>query len=151
MKKLNLPVYSFRYKDVEGKKFIFDSIRLKYVALTPEEWVRQNFLRYMTGVLNYPASLTGVEKQVIINGLKQRCDIVVYNRSGSPAMIVECKAPHLPIGKHVLNQAARYNINLRVPYLVLTNGMQHFCVHTDSDSGQTRLMSGFPAFEALQE
>ncbi len=150
MEKLNLPAYSFRYKEADGKKFIFDSIRLKYVVLTPEEWVRQNFLRYMAGVLNYPASLTGVEKQVIINGLKQRCDIVVYNRLGNPVMIAECKAPSISIGNHALEQAARYNIALKVPYLVLTNGLQHFCVHTDSGSGQTHLMEELPTYEALQ-
>lgn len=150
METLNLPAFSFRYKEEKGKKFIFDLIRRKFVVLTPEEWVRQNFLRYIAEGLKYPSSLTGVEKMVLINGLKQRCDIVVYNRSGAPVMIVECKAPHVSIGNNVLDQAARYNISLRVPYLVLTNGMQHYCVHTDPASGQSHLMAGFPAYEALQ-
>ncbi len=150
MEVLNLPAYSFRYKEETGKKFIFDFVRQKFVALTPEEWVRQNFLCYLTEGLKYPASLTGVEKAVKVNGLTQRCDIVVYNRSGCPAMIVECKAPSVTIGKVTLEQAARYNVTLRVPYLVLTNGKQHYCIYTDADTGQSKALNGLPSFADLQ-
>ncbi len=151
MEALNLPNYTFRYKEDSGKKFIFDFVRQKFVALTPEEWVRQNFLRYLNEGLKYPSSLTGVEKAVKINGLNQRCDIVVYNRSGCAAMIVECKAPSVAIGPSTLEQAARYNVTLQVPFLVLTNGIQHYCIRTDVGNGESRLLKGFPSFDELQQ
>jgi hypothetical protein len=150
MKKLNLPEYIFRYKGEGGKKFIFDENRRKYVALTPEEWVRQNFLRFMHLYLKYPASLTGVEKMLKVNGLSQRCDIVLYNRKGAPVLIVECKASGVKIGESTLTQAARYNTVLKVPFIVLTNGIQHYCIYTDSGTGASSIRSEFPSFEEMQ-
>ncbi len=151
MKRLNLPTFTFRYKEEGVKKYIWDEIREKYVVLTPEEWVRQNFLRFMSGHLNYPASLTGVEKMLKINGLSQRCDIVLYNRKGKPVLIVECKAPSVSIGNTTLNQAARYNTRLRVPYLVLTNGLQHYCIRTESDEANLSAEKQFPDFNDLDK
>jgi type I site-specific restriction endonuclease len=150
MRTLNLPLFSFKYKDEAGKKLIFDEVRRKFVALTPEEWVRQNFLRYMEVHLGYPKGLTGVEKMLKIGGMAQRCDIVLYNRKGAAVLIVECKAPSVEIGEAALNQAARYNTSLHVPYLVLTNGLKHFCIYTDTQTGYHVPMKGFPDFEALQ-
>lgn len=149
MEKLNLPEYIFRYKEEKGKKFIFDEVRGKYVALTPEEWVRQNFLRFMADQLKYPTVLTGVERELKVNGLSQRCDILLYNRRGVPVLIVECKAPSVPVNSKTLNQAARYNTTLKVPYLVLTNGNTHYCIKTDVESGSFEALAGFPAFEEL--
>ncbi len=150
MEKLNLPVFSFKYKKEKNKKFIFDEIRGKYVVLTPEEWVRQNFLRFMTEKLRYPAVLTGVEKMLKVNGLCQRCDILLYNRQGSPVLIVECKAPSVAVDSKTLGQAARYNITLRVPFLVLTNGINHYCIKTNVETGDFEALSGFPPFEEMQ-
>jgi len=147
---LNLPECTFRYKEESGKKFIFDEVRGKYVALTPEEWVRQNFLHFMSHNLNYPTSLTGVEKMLKINQLSQRCDILLYNRKGRAVLIVECKAPSVKINQAAVNQAARYNTTLKVPYLILTNGLQHYCIHTNSETGSYSVEKDFPAFEALQ-
>ncbi|MBZ4677065.1 MAG: restriction endonuclease subunit [Anaerophaga sp.] len=150
MQQLNLPVYSFRYKEENGKKFIFDEVRKKFVALTPEEWVRQNFLQFMNWHLKYPQNLTGVEKTIKVHGLSQRCDIVLYNRWGEPAMIVECKAPSVKVDESTLSQAARYNTALKVPYLVLTNGLKHYCVYIDLKDGNHSVKNRFPAFEELQ-
>lgn len=149
MEKLNLPEYIFRYKEEKGKKFIFDEVRGKYVALTPEEWVRQNFLRFMADQLKYPTALTGVERMLKVNGLSQRCDILLYNRRGVPVLIVECKAPSVPVNLKTLNQAARYNTTLKVPYLVLTNGKTHYCIKTEVETGDFEALRGFPAFEEL--
>ena len=149
MEKLNLPEYTFRYKEEKGKKFIFDEVRAKFVALTPEEWVRQNFLRFMEAHLHYPKALTGVEKMLKVNGLSQRCDILLYNRRGAPVLIVECKAPSVPVNTRTLSQAARYNTTLKVPFLVLTNGLTHYCIKTDVETGDHEALSGFPSFEEL--
>lgn len=150
METLNLPEFAFRYKEENGRKLIFDEARGKYVVLTPEEWVRQNFTRFMSRHLDYPASLTGVEKMLKINKLSQRCDIVLYNREGRAVLIVECKAPSVKITQAVLAQAARYNTNLKVPYLVLTNGLQHYCIHTDTKTGNYSVETEFPDYDALQ-
>jgi hypothetical protein len=150
MTTLNLPAFSFRYKEYDGIKFIFDDIRRKFVVLTPEEWVRQNFLRYMADHLFYPAGLTGVEKMLKVNGLSQRCDIVLFNRAGLPVLMVECKAPSVPVGESVLRQAARYNTVLKVPYLLLTNGLRHYCIYTNTETGAFSAINKFPAFEELQ-
>lgn len=149
MEKLNLPDFTFKYKEERNKKFIFDEVRGKFVALTPEEWVRQNFLRFMSGHLKYPASLTGVEKMLKVNGLSQRCDILLYNRRGMPVLIVECKAPSVTVDSKTLGQAARYNTTLKVPFLVLTNGLQHYCIKTNVETGEFEALSGFPAFDGL--
>jgi len=150
MKPLNLPQGSFRYKEQDGKKFIYDEVRQKFVALTPEEWVRQNFLHFMSRFLGYPPSLTGVEKMVKVHGLTQRCDIVLYNRKGTPVMIVECKAPSVKIDENTLAQAARYNTALGVSYLVLTNGMKHYCIETRANDHSFAIKSQFPSFDELQ-
>lgn len=150
MQTLNLPTFSFRYKEEAGKKFIFDGVREKFVVLTPEEWVRQNFIRYMHEYLQYPSGLTGVEKMIKIGGMAQRCDVVIHNRRGNPALIVECKAPSVEIDGAVLAQAARYNTAVKVPYLVLTNGLKHFCIYTNTQTGDYSVLNKFPAFEDLQ-
>lgn len=150
METLNFPEFTFRYKEENGKKFILDEVRGKYVVLTPEEWVRQNFLRFMSEHLHYPASLTGVEKKLKINQMSQRCDIILYNRKGRAVLIVECKAPPVKITQAVLAQAARYNTNLKVPYLVLTNGLQHYCIYTDMKTGSYSVETNFPDNESLQ-
>ncbi|MGQ1890282.1 type I restriction enzyme HsdR N-terminal domain-containing protein [Thermophagus sp. OGC60D27] len=150
MKILNLPQCSFRFKEQGGKKFIYDEVRQKFVTLTPEEWVRQNFLHFMSRHLHYPTSLTGVEKMIKVHGLSQRCDIVLYNRKGAPVMIVECKAPSVRIDATTLSQAARYNTALGVPYLVLTNGLKHYCIETEVKDNSYSIKSEFPSFEELQ-
>ncbi|WP_428742329.1 type I restriction enzyme HsdR N-terminal domain-containing protein [Tenacibaculum sp.] len=129
MQKLNLPSYTFKLKSNENKTLIFDNLRKKYVVLTPEEWVRQHFSQWLVQEKNYPISLIAIEKQLVINNLKKRTDIVIFNSDGHPNIIVECKAPHIKITQDTFDQIARYNLKLNANYLIVTNGLQHFfCV-----------------------
>jgi hypothetical protein len=119
---IHYPPTSFRYKASGAKQSIFDEIRKQFVMLTPEEWVRQNFVQYLLQVKKYPAALINVEKEILLGELKKRCDIIIYNQHLQPWMIVECKAPEIPINEKVLEQLLRYNIALPAAYLILTNG-----------------------------
>ena len=132
--RLNLPECDFRTRMVAGKQQIFDDIRKKFVALTPEEWVRQHFLQFLIKEKKYPASRMAVEFGLNYNSLKKRGDIVFFNKAGLPEMIVECKAPSIKISQDTFDQAARYNFVLKVKYLVITNGMEHFCCLMDNES-----------------
>ena len=125
---LNFPDFSFRVRTQGQSKQIFDSVRKRFVALSPEEWVRQNLVQFMTDVFSYPLSLMAVEKKIDVNGLSQRADIVVYNRNGRPWLIAECKASSVKISQETFLQAARYNMSLDVPYFVLSNGHEHYCL-----------------------
>ncbi len=143
---LNLPSFEFRIREEGQRKQIFDSLRKRFVALTPEEWVRQHFIRFLTEAKRYPASLINVERGVkIISGTK-RTDIVVHNRQGKPWMIVECKAPDMPVTEDALLQAARYNMALQATFLVLTNGMEHYCCTLQNK--QIEFLDDLPEFEA---
>ncbi|MBK6634534.1 MAG: type I restriction enzyme HsdR N-terminal domain-containing protein [Chitinophagaceae bacterium] len=125
---IEYPAYQPKIKEKSGprgsakKEFILDEIRKRWVALTPEEWVRQNFLQYLIQVKKYPASLIAIEKEIKLGELKKRFDIVVYDSDTKPWMIVECKEMNVPLDKTVLDQVLRYNISMQVPYLVITNG-----------------------------
>jgi hypothetical protein len=122
MIKIEYPPYQPKIKEENGKEFIFDEFRKRWVMLTPEEWVRQNFLQYLTQIKKYPASLIAIEKEIKLGELKKRFDIVVYDPDTKPWMIVECKEMNVALDKSVLDQVLRYNISLDVPYLVITNG-----------------------------
>ena len=126
MQKLNLPVYEFRTKTEGSKKFIFDSIRKRFVVLSPEEWVRQNFIKYLVLEKHYPESLMAVEKQISLNGKLFRFDLVVYRRNGQPLLIVEFKAPDVKISQETFDQVVRYNMALKVERVVVSNGIQHY-------------------------
>ncbi len=117
-----------------NREMIFDECRKKWVVLTPEEWVRQNFLQYLTVVKKYPAALIAIEKEIKLGDLKKRFDIVVYDAGSKPWMIVECKEMNVELTKQVLDQVLRYNITMQVPYLVITNGsycMAFQCINND--------------------
>lgn len=122
MIKIEYPPYQPKIKKEAGKEFIFDEVRKRWVMLTPEEWVRQNFLQYLVLVKKYPASLIAVEKEIELGEIKKRFDIVVYDKNHLPWMIIECKEMSGVLDKKVLEQVLRYNISLQVPYLVITNG-----------------------------
>ena len=126
MQNLNFPTYSFRLKNSENNTHIFDVIRKKFVVLQPEEWVRQHCVQYLVQEKNYPISLINVEKVILVNGLKKRYDIVVFNPDGSLAVVVECKAPKVQISQSVFDQIARYNLTLKASYLMVTNGLNHY-------------------------
>lgn len=147
MHKLNLPTYEFRTGLSEkGRPTIFDCLRKRFVTLTPEEWVRQNFIRYMIEEKGYPAGLISVEMKVDINGLQQRCDVVCFDKTGKPLMIVECKAPKVRITEEVFNQAARYNMRLNTRFLVMTNGLNHYCCEIDYENKRVVYLRDIPEF-----
>jgi hypothetical protein len=125
MLQINYPDYNFRIKKEKNKELIFDEVRLQWITLTPEEWIRQNFLQYLIRVKEYPKSLLSIEKIIRLGELKKRCDIVVY-KNDLPWMIVECKEMNIDLKVPVLEQILRYNIGLPVKYLVLTNGNKTF-------------------------
>jgi len=131
MTNLNLPKYTFRIKNKENKLYIFDKIRKKDMVLTEEEWVRQNFVSYLHEDKKYPLSLIAVEKQCKVNDLVKRTDILVFDKTGSPHIIVECKAPQVKINQDTFDQIARYNMKLNATFLILTNGLQHYYCQMD--------------------
>ena len=146
MPQLNLPKVALKTKSVEGTIQVFDVIRKKYFVLTPEEWVRQHFIHYLNTEKNYPMGLMGVEKMVKYNALKTRADIMLYTTEGKAKMIVECKAPNVKITQDTFNQIAKYNFKLKVPFLVVTNGMQHFCCRMDYENNSISFLEEVPAF-----
>ncbi len=132
--KLNFPDANLRFKDINGRVHVFDLSRKKYVMLTPEEWVRQRCLHYLRDFKNYPGSLLSVEKGIKVNNREFRYDIVAYGKTAKPLLLVECKAPEVKIDQKVFDQIAVYNFKLSVPYLLVTNGLKHYCCRVDFDS-----------------
>jgi len=145
--KLNLPEYSFRLKKEDGKVFIFDGIRKKFVVRTPEEWVRQHFIQYLIKEKNYSPTLMVVEKKVMVNGQPQRFDLLIYNRKGAPHVVAEFKAPNVRISQQTFDQAVRYNMKLRVKYIIISNGMEHFICKVDYEKNTYAFLKEIPVFE----
>ena len=146
MRSLNFPAYSFRFKNSENKVLIFDDIRKKFVVLQPEEWVRQHTVQYLILDKKYPKSLVNVEKQLIINQLKKRYDIVVFNSDGSIHILVECKSPEITISQNTFDQIAQYNMQLKADYLMVTNGLDHFYCKMDFEKEKYTFMRHIPDF-----
>ena len=132
-------------RECEGRREVFDPVRRRWVALTPEEWVRQHTLVRLHEDYGYPLELMQVEGAITVNGMTRRCDIVVY-RDSQPWMIVECKKSEIPITQKVCDQACRYNTVLKVPYLLLTNGNQEVVVEVDLCESRLRQCQGIPFF-----
>lgn len=145
MIRIDYPASSFRMKEEEGKEFIFDEFRRQWLRLTPEEWVRQNFLQYLLQVKKYPAPLTAVEKEIRLGELKKRFDILVYDAQHKPWLMVECKGMDVTLNQAVLEQVLRYNIALPVPYLVITNGT--YCAAFIKNNGELEALTALPDFE----
>jgi hypothetical protein len=131
-------------KSREGRSWIFDPIRKKYIVLTPEEWVRQNFLQYLVQDQGYPGSLITVEREFLFNRMKKRTDILVYNRNAEPVFLVECKAPDVAVDPSVFEQIGLYNLSYRVPWLAVTNGMKHYCCFYEPESGKYAFADRIP-------
>lgn len=146
MQPLNLPSIPVQLKSSENKTLIFDNFRKKYVVLSPEEWVRQHVAHFLVTEKKYPRSLLTVEKQLTINGLKKRTDIVVYNNRGVPEIIVECKAPTTSINQGIFDQVARYNLKLEANYLMVTNGLEHFYCKVDKENQSYIFLKEIPAY-----
>ncbi|MBI5217647.1 MAG: type I restriction enzyme HsdR N-terminal domain-containing protein [Bacteroidia bacterium] len=149
MEKLNLPEYSFKIKQEDNRYLIFDEIRKKFVALTPEEWVRQNIVQFLIQGKNFPRSLIAVETSITVNQLEKRCDAVLFNNSAKPVMIVECKAPTVKLSQETFNQIATYNIKLRVDYLLVTNGKSHYCCRMDYENNSYSFLKEIPSYEEV--
>jgi len=146
MQVLNFPKFTFRFKNSENKISIFDVIRKKFVVLQPEEWVRQHCVQYLIDVKGYPKSLINVEKELKVNNLKKRYDIVIFNTDGSIHLIVECKAPKIKIKQNTFDQVARYNLALSATYLMVTNGLNHYYCVMDFDNEKYEFLEDIPDF-----
>ena len=146
MQKLSFPTYDFRFKSRENKICIFDVIRKKFVVLQPEEWVRQHVVQYLMQEKGYPKSLINVEKQLTINSIKKRYDVVVFKNDGSIHALVECKAPKVRITQYTFDQIARYNMKLKADYLMVTNGMEHFYCKMDYKEEKYHFLEHIPDF-----
>lgn len=144
MIKIEYPKYQFKIKKEDNAEFIFDAFRKRWVVLTPEEWVRQNMLQYLTEIKKYPAKLIAIEKEIALGELKKRCDIVVYNRDALPWMIVECKEMNASLNSKTLEQILRYHITLPAAYLIITNGS--YCFGFEKKAGQFYEMDTIPEF-----
>jgi hypothetical protein len=146
MQTLNFPKFTFRFKNSENKTSIFDVIRKKFVILQPEEWVRQHCVQYLIQEKKYPISLINIEKELIINGLKKRYDIVVFDTKGQIHLIVECKSPNIPITQTTFDQVARYNLALNATYLMVTNGLNHYYCQMDFEAERYQFLKEIPDY-----
>jgi hypothetical protein len=146
MHQLNLPAYDYKLKQSAGNQYIFDNIRRKFVVLTPEEWVRQHFVHYLIYYLHYPKGLLAIERGTTYNQLAKRTDVCVYGTHGQPVMLVECKAAQVPISAETVKQASMYNQKTKARYVVLTNGLEHYCWEVDFVKQQYQPLAAIPPF-----
>jgi hypothetical protein len=146
LQELNFPKFSFRFKNSENKISIFDVIRKKFMILQPEEWVRQHCIHFLIENKHYPKSLINVEKEIVINKLSKRYDIVVFNSDGSIHLIVECKSPKISINQNAFDQIARYNLELNATYLMITNGLNHYYCQMDFKSQKYNFLKDIPNY-----
>lgn len=151
MTQLNLPSCDISLKKTDNGIMIYDRLRHKYVALTPEEWVRQHFVDYLISHKGYPGSLIVNEAGITLNNTRRRCDTVVYDRSASPLVIIEYKAPSVNISQSVFDQIVRYNMVLRARYLFVSNGLTHYCCMIDYHNRSYSFLKEIPSYSSLQE
>lgn len=149
MSQLNLPAFQHKITTKEDKPFIFDNCRKKYVALTPEEWVRQHFVNFLVQYKSFPAGRIGNEITLNLNGMRKRTDTVVYDAAGSPFVIVEYKAPSVKITQQVFDQIVRYNMVLQVKYLIVSNGINHYCCMIDYSQNKYTFLKEIPDYKGL--
>lgn len=149
MIKLNFPSSDLRIREVNNRKEIFDPLRKKFVLLTDEEWVRQNLISYLATDRKVPLSMMASERGLLVNNMPKRFDLLIFSTDGNPLMIIECKAPHVPVDEEVFYQAARYNITLQVEYLLITNGLEHHCIKINYDTGETKFLKEMPLYHEL--
>ncbi|HLO73337.1 MAG TPA: type I restriction enzyme HsdR N-terminal domain-containing protein [Flavobacterium sp.] len=146
MQNLNFPNYSFRFKNSENKIAIFDEIRKKFILLTPEEWVRQHVVQFLLQDKKYPKSYINVEKLIKINNLSKRYDGVVFQPNGEIFLLIECKAPDVPITQNTFDQIARYNLVLKAKYLMVTNGLNHYFCQMDFENEKYVFLKELPEY-----
>jgi hypothetical protein len=150
MQQLNLPVYQFNIKKKDDGFIILDSLRKRWVTLTPEEWVRQNFVRYLIQEKKFPASLMNNEISITQNGIKRRCDTLVADMQGNALVIVEYKAPTIAISQKTFDQIVRYNMVLHANYLIVSNGLNHYCCKIDYDNNSYSFLKEIPSYSQLE-
>lgn len=146
---LNLPKLDAKIIQKNDATYIWDIIRKKYIMLTPEEWVRQHFVHYLIKELHFPYGLLANEIEISLNRQKKRCDTVVYDKQGLAKMIIEYKAPNINITQETFNQISRYNIVLKVDYLIVSNGLQHYCCKVDYINNKISYLKSIPLYEEL--
>lgn len=146
MQPLNYPSYPFRFKNRENKIYIFDVVRKKFVVVQPEEWVRQHVVHYLLKDKNYPLGHINVEKQLLINKLKKRYDVVVFDPQGGIEILVECKSPQITITQDVFDQIARYNLQLKAKYLMVTNGLDNYYCEMDLEGERYTFLRDIPNY-----
>lgn len=149
MYRLNLPSYETKFQEKGGKRLIFDFLRRKYVALTPEEWVRQHFTHYLVEQKGYPRGLMANEMELRLGEKRLRCDTLLYNRNLQPQMIIEYKAPTIQLQQRVFDQITAYNMLLHVDYLVVSNGLQHYCCRMDYEHHSYAFLRDIPHYTEL--
>lgn len=149
MYRLNLPSYETKFQEKGGKQLIFDFLRRKYVALTPEEWVRQHFTHYLVEQKGYPRGLMANEMELRLGEKRLRCDTLLYNRNLRPQMIIEYKAPTIQLQQRVFDQITAYNMLLHVDYLVVSNGLQHYCCRMDYEHHSYAFLRDIPHYTEL--
>lgn len=147
---LNLPPADLHIEQAEGGATVFDPLRRRHVRLTPEEWVRQHFTAYLIHHKGYPAGLLGNEVSLTINGMTRRCDSVLYGLDRQPRMIIEYKAPTVALTQRVFDQVWRYNMVMRVEWLIVSNGLQHIVCHLDKERGSYVFLNEVPSYESLR-
>lgn len=150
MLKLNLPTYQYRLENRDGKLFIFDPIRKKFIQLTPEEWVRQHILNHLINNLGFPASRTKVESGLKYNELQKRSDILIYDHQLNPQVLVECKAPDVKLGQRVVEQIGSYNKVCKAPLIIITNGLSTYAGICRGETG-TEMLQQIPSYEQLKD
>lgn len=146
---LNLPSYQPKISNREGKPAIFDPIRQKWVTLTPEEWVRQHFVNYLTTEKGFPPALMANEIAISLNNMNRRCDTIVYDSYLHPLLIIEYKAPSVRITDEVFRQIVRYNFVLKVSYLIVSNGLEHFCCRVDMAANTYAFLKEIPTYQEI--
>lgn len=154
MLRLNLDLTGYRHliqtKQVSGKPMVFDPVRTKYISMQPEEWVRQLFLQYLITDLQVSRVRIAVEKQFQLHGMSKRSDIVIYDPQAMPYLLVECKSPDIPIRQAVFEQASRYNLALRAPYLVVTNGLETYCCQIHFERENYSFIDSIPSLRTYE-
>jgi hypothetical protein len=145
----NIKKENLNIRNTSDGQQVFDCVRKRYVALTPEELVRQNVIIYLANVKNYPINLMRVEVSMKLNNMQKRCDILIYNRNRKPLLMVECKAENVKISQDVFNQLSRYNLIFKVPYLIATNGKTTYCSKINFETQSYEFLKEIPTFEEL--
>jgi hypothetical protein len=146
---INLPPYEIKLREQGGRRQIFDPLRRRYVALTPEEWVRQHFVHFLIEQKGYPKGLLANEVELRVGDKKLRCDTLLYNKDLHPRMIIEYKAPEIAITQRVFNQITVYNFLLHVDYLIVSNGRQHYCCRMDYEKNSWEFLQEIPNYEVI--